>query len=126
MADVTTDLLTDDELIAVRAELVREAEELAADLQASSSEVAGLISDSGDGSGDDLADAGSKAFEREQGMYLAGQLAETLEQVQRAIARVDAGTYGVCETCGGPIGRLRLEVFPRATQCMSCKVAQGG
>ena len=39
----------------------------------------------------------------------------------RALARIADGTYGVCESCGKPIGKRRLMAFPRATMCMECK-----
>lgn len=126
MSETGTDVFTPDELAAVRAELEAEAVRLRADLDDSVRDIEGLINDSGDGSGDDVADAGSTTFEREQDMYVVEQVREALGQVERAIARVDAGTYGICETCGGPIGKLRLEVYPRATQCVACKVAEGG
>jgi DnaK suppressor protein len=38
--------------------------------------------------------------------------------------RIDAGTYGVCESCGQPIGKARLLAFPRATLCVACKQRQ--
>ena len=74
-----------------------EAQELRADLTDSETDIAGLISDSGDGSGDDIVDIGSKTFEREQDMFVAAQVEESLRQIARAIARIDDGTYGVCE-----------------------------
>ena len=120
------DLLTPAELEAIRIELQSEAERLRSDLSDSATDIAELLSDSGDGSGDDIADAGSKTFEREQELYVAEQVRESLRQVERALGRIADGTYGICETCGLPIGKLRLEAFPRATQCMSCKIAQGG
>lgn len=40
--------------------------------------------------------------------------------LQQAIARIDAGKYGVCEGCEGPIGEPRLEAIPWATHCVSC------
>jgi RNA polymerase-binding protein DksA len=126
MAEATVDLLTPGELEAIRVELQSEAERLRSDLSDSATDIAELLSDSGDGSGDDIADAGSKTFEREQELYVAEQVRESLRQVERALGRIEDGTYGLCETCGLPIGKLRLEAFPRATQCMSCKVAQGG
>ena len=42
-------------------------------------------------------------------------------QAERALQRIDNGTYGVCESCGQPIGKARLQAFPRATLCVSCK-----
>ena len=84
-------------------------------------EIAGLLRDGGDGAGDDQADAGSKTFEREHEMSLANNARDMLVQIERALARIDDGTYGVCESCGKPIGKARLQAFPRATLCVSCK-----
>ena len=50
--------------------------------------------------------------------------AGVLVQSERALARIADGTYGVCESCGNPIGKLRLQVFPRATLCVTCKQRQ--
>ena len=86
--------------------------------------LADLIRDSGDGAGDDQADAGSKTFEREHEMSLANNAREMLLQVRHALGRIDDKTYGVCEGCGKAIGKLRLQAFPRATLCMACKVAE--
>ena len=83
-----------------------------------------LIRDSGDGAGDDAADAGSKTFEREHEMSLANNAREMLLQVGHAIARLDNGTYGACESCSKPIGKYRLQAFPRATLCLMCKQAE--
>jgi RNA polymerase-binding protein DksA len=80
-----------------------------------------LLRDSGDGSGDDQADAGSKAFEREQEMSVANNSRDLLVQVEHALQRIVHGTYGTCESCGLPIGKMRLEAFPRATLCVDCK-----
>ena len=44
-----------------------------------------------------------------------------LAQIDRALARIHDGTYGVCESCGNPIGKMRVMAFPRATLCMTCK-----
>lgn len=47
--------------------------------------------------------------------------AETeLQQIDKALRRIDEGRYERCETCGGPIGRERLAAVPYATSCMSC------
>jgi RNA polymerase-binding transcription factor DksA len=40
------------------------------------------------------------------------------------LARLDDGSYGQCESCGNPIGKERLQAFPRATLCMACKQRQ--
>ncbi len=126
MTSPAVELFSESELATLRGELEAEAAELRSDISDSESDIAGLISDSGDGSGDDLADVGSKTFEREQDMFLVEQVRESLRQIEHAIGRIDAGSYGVCESCGQSIGRARLEVYPRATMCMGCKIAEGG
>ena len=52
---------------------------------------------------------------------MANNAREMLAQIERALERIDDGTYGVCESCGNPIGKMRLQAFPRATLCMACK-----
>lgn len=42
-------------------------------------------------------------------------------QVEAALARIDAGAYGRCVDCGGPIGRGRLEAMPEAARCITCQ-----
>ncbi len=115
---------TPDELAQVRADLQADITRLGAELQAAQSGLTELLRDSGDGAGDDQADAGAKTFEREQEISLANNSREMLEQSERALAAIDDGTYGVCESCGGPIGKMRLQAFPRATLCVSCKQRQ--
>ena len=86
--------------------------------------LADLIRDSGDGSGDDQADAGNKTFEREHEMSLANNAREMMRQVQHALGRIEDGSYGSCEGCGKPVGKFRLQAFPRATLCLACKAAE--
>lgn len=43
-----------------------------------------------------------------------------IEQIQRALHRIDAGTYGICESCGAEIAPARLEAQPDATRCINC------
>ncbi|MDP3973135.1 MAG: TraR/DksA C4-type zinc finger protein [Candidatus Nanopelagicales bacterium] len=116
--------LTPHDLEAIRRQLIADRDRLLAEVSATESEIAGLVADSGDGSGDDLVDAGSKAFEREHEMALADVARDSLLQVTRALGRLDDNTYGDCETCGKPISRERLLAFPRATQCLACKAAE--
>jgi len=109
------------ELGVVRAELDGEAKRLTAEITSAESAIADLLRDSGDGAGDDQADAGTKTFEREHEMSLANNSREMLQQAERALRRIADGSYGICESCGNPIGKARLQAFPRATLCMSCK-----
>src|SRR3954470_5545394 len=96
-------------------------EEEVATLQSALSDV---LRDGGDGAGDDQADTGAKAFERDQEMTLLANARDMLFQTRHALDRIDAGTYGTCENCGGPIGKARLQAFPRATFCVKCKQRQ--
>ena len=112
------------ELKAVRAELDSDIAQLRRDLEQAESEIVDLMRDSGDGAGDDQADAGAKTYEREQELALAENAREMLAQNEHALARLEDGTYGVCESCGQPIGKLRLQAAPRATLCMPCKKKQ--
>jgi DnaK suppressor protein len=68
-----------------------------------------------------FADAGQAAAERASLLTLVRSLRDTLADVEQALARMDAGTYGRCERCGQPIGEERLEALPAARLCMSCK-----
>ncbi len=112
------------ELKAVRAELEHDIEQLRSEVAHAQSDLVDLMRDSGDGAGDDQADAGAKTYEREQEISLANNAREMLEQNEHALERLDNGTYGICESCGNPIGKLRLQAAPRATLCMPCKKKQ--
>jgi RNA polymerase-binding transcription factor DksA len=109
------------ELKAMRSNLAKELERLREDLAKVESEMDSLIKDGGEGAGDDQADAGNKTFEREHEMSLLINARDMVIQTERAIDRIDNKSYGVCEVCSNQIGKARLEVFPRATLCMSCK-----
>jgi DnaK suppressor protein len=76
-----------------------------------------------DRDGDDEVDAGAKTSEREQQLSVVATIRERLTQVQRAMERLDAGGYGLCESCHRPITPARLEAFPSATSCVECKRA---
>ncbi len=109
------------ELAEVRTLLETEAVRLRSEISEAESDIADLLRDSTDTGGEDQADTGSKTFEREHEMSLAASHREILGQTERALARIDDGSYGVCESCGNPIGKARLQAFPRATLCMTCK-----
>jgi RNA polymerase-binding protein DksA len=85
------------------------------------SELDGLMRDSGDGAGQDQADMGATSFERDQELTVLNNEREKLAQIDRALARIADGTYGICESCGNPIGKGRSMAFPRATLCLTCK-----
>ncbi|WP_346766635.1 TraR/DksA C4-type zinc finger protein [Nocardioides sp. JQ2195] len=109
------------ELNEVLTELNDHADRLRQELLEQEEELAGLMKDAGDGAGHDQADMGATSFERDQELIVVNNARDMLAQIERALERIDDGTYGVCESCGNPIGKMRLMAFPRATLCMSCK-----
>ena len=109
------------ELKAMRVELAKDLSRLQAELKSVETEMEDLITDAGDGAGDDQADSGTKTFEREHEMSLVINAQDMVLQTERALARIDDKSYGNCEVCSSPIGKARLQVFPRATLCMICK-----
>jgi RNA polymerase-binding transcription factor DksA len=109
------------ELKAIRAELSKELLRLKHELQVIEAEMEDLIADSGEGAGDDQADSGTKTFEREHEMSLVINARDMVLQTERALERIESKRYGNCEDCANPIGKERLQVFPRATLCMICK-----
>jgi RNA polymerase-binding protein DksA len=115
---------TPEEVAEARAELLSEVERLRAEISSSEVSLAGLMRDSGDGAGDDQADTGTKNITREHELALAANAREMLIQNEHALERLDAGTYGLCENCGNPIGKARMQAFPRATLCVECKQKQ--
>jgi len=110
------------ELNAVRKKLTAEAEGLTAEIVQAEENFHALITESGEGAGDDQADAGTKTFEREHEISILSNKKDLLDQTNRALERIESGTYGACENCGKQIGKLRLqEANPRATMCMPCR-----
>jgi RNA polymerase-binding transcription factor DksA len=65
-----------------------------------------------------LADQGTETFERERDYSVLQRVEAQLHEVDAALARLDAGTYGFCEICGRPIGDERLEAMPAARYCL--------
>ncbi len=102
-------------------ELHAERDRVSTALKAQEEELAGLMRDAGDGAGQDQADMGATSFERDHELTVLNNEREKLAQIDRALARIDDGSYGICESCGNPIGKMRLMAFPRATLCMTCK-----
>jgi DnaK suppressor protein len=94
--------------------------ELTAEYEAANAEVV-TIAGLADRAGDDDVDAGCKVAQHEQQLSLIASIRDRRDQVEHALRRLDEGTYGRCEQCGGPIDPLRLEAFPAATSCVRCK-----
>lgn len=97
----------------VRADLEAERDRLIAHLE---SLVPGSSATAAD---DNFADSGQVAAEKGEYQALAGQLRSELDEVERALGKLDDGTYGTCETCGEPIAPARLEAMPAARYCIT-------
>ena len=68
-----------------------------------------------------MADAGTDAMEREKAFLFASSEGRALMEINAALRRLYNGEYGICESCGQPIGRARLEAMPHARLCVACK-----
>ena len=68
-----------------------------------------------------MADDATNAFDQAVDEALKRNLESSLERVDRALAKLLDGTYGLCETCGARIDRARLEALPRARYCLDCQ-----
>lgn len=112
---------TEAEAEEVRAELAADEARLVGELNMAAADMADLVSTSTDGAGDDQADVGSNTVEREAEMALAANAENLLIQTRHALDRLAEGKYGICESCQQPIGKGRLQAFPRATLCITCK-----
>ena len=66
-------------------------------------------------------EGGTLNVERERDLALSAQALSAVDEIDRALAKLDAGTYGVCEQCGQPIPKARLKALPYATLCVGCK-----
>lgn len=71
-----------------------------------------------------FADTSQVTAERGEAEALAGQLREALEGVEKALRKVEDGTYGTCEKCGKQISVARLEAKPASTHCIDCASAR--
>ncbi|MFO7591867.1 MAG: TraR/DksA C4-type zinc finger protein [Acidimicrobiia bacterium] len=69
---------------------------------------------------DGFADTSQVTAERGEIEALASSLTESLHEVEDALGKVDAGTYGDCESCGQTIAAARLEAKPAARLCIAC------
>jgi DnaK suppressor protein len=74
---------------------------------------------SGDvGVDDESADAGTATFEREKELSIEQNVRDLIQKIDRALKRIDAGTYGICERCGKPIEKARLKALPYVDLCI--------
>ena len=105
------------ELLAERDAYTRSANSLRAEAEelAQDREPGDVQFDEESGEGD------SMNVERERDLALSAQALASVEEIDRALAKIEEGTYGVCEKCGEPIPRERLKALPHASLCVRCK-----
>ncbi|MER5865654.1 TraR/DksA family transcriptional regulator [Kitasatospora sp. NPDC002040] len=118
------DAWTTAEVAELHQELNEDADRLRTEIAAAELALNGLMRDSNDGAGDDQVDAGTKNISRESELSLANNARDSLAQTERALARLEGVGFGVCESCGQAVGKARLQAFPRATLCVTCKAKQ--
>lgn len=110
MPDVEAAVAT---LTAEREKLLHQLEELGA---TPNGELTGEV-DYGDG----FADAAAATAERAEVLGIVENVVALLSDVDAALAKVEEGTYGVCESCGKAIGAARMEYRPTSRYCIDCK-----
>ena len=66
----------------------------------------------------------TEAAELETRLELEKRIRDQLAYVEHALAKFEAGTYGLCDNCGKPIPPERLEALPQASLCLECKAGQ--
>lgn len=111
-------------LASIKAGLIEQREELTVQLKdieeqaflGTQSEMSGEV-----GYDEDYADAGTATFERERDLSLANNVQDLLDKINKALGKIDEGTYGVCESCGEPISGDRLKALPHVLMCIRCK-----
>jgi len=78
----------------------------------------------GPGASNHLADDATELFLQEEEMTVDNSLKSMVEEIERALTRIDEGSYGKCESCGKDIPPRRLEARPFSTLCVECKARE--
>ncbi|MER7797874.1 TraR/DksA C4-type zinc finger protein [Microbacterium sp. NPDC096154] len=114
--------VTDEILRRARERLVAAREEAERRLAARATDLSGVAAARGDATADDEHDPEGATLSGEWSRLagLSAAARRELADIHAALARVDGGTYGVCEVCGQPIAEGRLEARPTATRCVRC------
>jgi len=112
---------TTEEIEAQKANLLDDIDRMSRTIADAEEDLADRMNEGPDGAGKDPADVGASNFELDQEMSLNANTRHMLHQTELALKLLGEGGYGKCESCGEPIGKLRLQAFPRATMCVGCK-----
>ena len=109
-----------DRLVSERADLQAQYDELEeSTFGANQSELTGEM-----GFDEEYADAGTATFERERDLSLVNNLRDLMERIDKALAKIEDGTYGLCDRCGKPIEKARIKALPYANLCLKDKQAE--
>jgi DnaK suppressor protein len=108
----------------VRSVLREEREAALARIRAMTAELQEIVDGSENANSDDEHDpeGSTIAFERAQVASLLADAKRYVEDLDRAMARLDSGKYSICEMCGEQIAPERLQARPAATRCINCAV----
>lgn len=115
---------TADEISEIVGTLESDVQRMGTALAKAKNDLADLMKQGNDGAGMDTIDVGSSQFERDQEISVTRNARAVYDQSKLALQLLDGGTWGTCESCGEPIGKARLQAFPRATMCVKCKQRQ--
>ena len=115
---------TADEISEIVDTLESDVQRMGTALAKAENDLADLMKQGNDGAGMDTIDVGSSQFERDQEISVTRNARAVYDQSKLALQLLDEGTWGTCESCGEPIGKARLQAFPRATMCVKCKQRQ--
>ncbi len=119
--------LTKREIQDLQARLVEERVELQAQLSTIEEDTfaATQSESSGDvGLDDESADAGTATFEREKDLSIENNVRDLLQKIDRALKRIETGSYGLCDRCGNPIEKARIKALPYVDLCIKDAQAQ--
>jgi DnaK suppressor protein len=111
------------ELGRLRKKLEHELADLRADSDTAAAAMAALQRTGEDGPGDQV-DVVSRMYDWDRENAALNDRRHRIQQMEHALERLAAGTYGWCERCGGRIPTARLRAFPSATLCVACKAQQ--
>lgn len=73
---------------------------------------------------EEFADAGTATFERERDLSIQNNIRDLLDKIEKALVRIEEGSFGLCERCGRPIEKARLKALPYASLCIEDKTRE--
>jgi RNA polymerase-binding protein DksA len=124
MADKNANEESTLDLSALKEQLLKHKARLLHDMEVKERQIAedgdDLVPERG-GVGNHMADDANETAEQETMLTLQNKIQQELEQVNQALARMEAGTYGTCANCGRPISPARLEARPFSIYCIDCQ-----